>query len=86
MKVEVDISEDEIKSAIERKLRVAIAQHADNYHTETHIRDTVKKYWNESVDKIVQEEIENLPAIRAKVVAALENKIKNQLTKVMKEK
>jgi len=86
MKVEVDISEDEIKSKVADKVRSLITEYANYYQTETHIRDTIKKYWNEAVDKIVQEEIANLPAIRAKVVAALENKIRNQLTKVMKEK
>ena len=86
MKLEVEITEDEIRSAIERKIRVAVAEHASNYWIEQGIKDAIKKYWEVCVDKIVKEEIENSSKMREKIQAALENKIRGQLNVLFREK
>ena len=41
--------------------------------------------WSETVGKIIQEEMADLPALREKVRAALERKLSAQLAKAIKE-
>ena len=84
MKLDIEITEEEVRSAIERKIRVAVAEYSASWPAETYIKATIKKYWNELTDKVIKEEIENLPVLRTKVQGALENKIRAQLQKVMK--
>jgi hypothetical protein len=42
MRLDIEITEDEIRSAIERKVRTAIADQTNNYNTDTYIKDQVK--------------------------------------------
>ena len=42
VKVEIEITEEEIKSAIERKVRTAIADQTSNYGVEQYIKESVK--------------------------------------------
>ena len=86
MKLEVEITEAEIRSAIERKIRVAVAQHANGYWIEQGIKDVIKKFWQETVEKIVKEEVENSTKMREIIQRSLENKIKGQLTALLKKK
>lgn len=86
MKVEIEITEEEIKSAIERKVRTAIAGITESYRGETAIKDEVKKAWDIHMQKIVADVIKDEAAIRERVVAALEAKIKGQLQRVMSKK
>lgn len=45
MKLEIEITEEEIKSAIERKVRTAIADQTSNYGVEQDIKESVKSKW-----------------------------------------
>ena len=86
MKLEIEVTEDEVRSAIERKVRVAISEHVDNYWTQNSIKEVIKKHWSEAVDNIVREELENSDKIRETVQKMLEHKIKSQLTNLLKSK
>ena len=86
MKLEIEVTEEQIKSAIERQVRVAIAEYSKAYWNEQGIKDAIKKYWQETVEKVVLEELSNSTAIRAKVQTAMENKMKAQLTAMLKVK
>ena len=84
MKLEIEITEEEIKSAIERKVRTAIADQTNQWGVDSYIKDEVKKHWKESVDKLIVEALNDSPRLREKIMAALEAKLKAQLTAVMK--
>ena len=86
MKVEIEITEAEIKSAIERKVRVAIADETNSYRTDQAIKDAVKKQWSKTVESVVAECLEDSPALRDKIMASIEAKLKGQLTAMMKVK
>ena len=86
MKLEVEVTEDEIRSAIERKIRTAVAEHANGYWVEQGIKDTIKKYWQDTVEKIVKEEVENSSKMREVIQKSLENKIRAQLNVMLREK
>ena len=86
MKLEVEITEAEIKSAIERKIRVAIADETNGWAADNFIKTMVKTYWKDTVDKLILEELTKTPRIQEKIRAAIEAKLKGQLTAMMKVK
>ena len=84
MKIEIEISEDEIRDAIARKVRVAIADQTNQWSVDEFIRNTIKKYWQEVADKMVQECLADSTAMRSKIIAAIESKLNSQVTKLMR--
>lgn len=86
MKIEIEITEEEIKSALERKVRTAIAGITESYRGEEAIKNEVKKAWDAALTKIVLDVMKDETAIRQRVVEALEAKIKGQLQRVMSKK
>ena len=84
MKIEIEITEAEIKSAIERKIRVALADEINGWNADNYIKEQIKKNWKEVANKAVKDACNDAPELRKKIMAALENKIKGQLTAVLK--
>jgi hypothetical protein len=84
MKLNIEITEAEIKAAIERKIRVAIADETNSWGADNFIKAAVKKHWAASVDRVVQECLEDTPRIQEKIKAAIEAKLKGQITAMMK--
>lgn len=87
MKLEIEITEAEIVEAIRRKARIAIAEYAEqDWFRNDEIRKKIKQFWNATVDKIVQEELSNSDAVKAKVIKMVEAKLQSQVTALMKVK
>ena len=84
MKLEIEITEDEIRSAIERKVRTAIADQTNAYNTDTYIKDQVKAHWKAAVDNLVVEEMYNSRALREKIRTEFERKLRLQLATAIK--
>jgi hypothetical protein len=83
MKLEIEITEGEIRSAIERKIRVAIADQTNQWGADDYIKKQVKALWVDTVDAMIREELSNSQALREKIALALERKIKAQLNAAM---
>ena len=45
MKLEIEITEEELRSAIERKVRTAVADQTNSYGTDAYIKEQVKAHW-----------------------------------------
>jgi phage terminase small subunit len=86
MKLQIEVTEEEIKSAIERKIRVAIADETNSYKADAYIKEMVKKYWAETVEKLVKQELLNAPKMQEKINFAIEAKLKGQLQALMQVK
>jgi hypothetical protein len=86
MKMEIEITEEEIKSAMERKVRTAIADQTNQWNVDRYIKDQVAEHWKASVDAMVREELADSERLREKIIAAIEAKLKGQLTAMMKVK
>jgi hypothetical protein len=87
MKLDIEVTEAEISDAIRRKARLAIAEYTEaEWFRNDEIRKKIKQFWNETVDKIIQEELANSPAVKAKVVKMIEASLQRQVTALMKEK
>jgi hypothetical protein len=87
MKLEIEITEAEISDAIRRKARLAIAEYTEQeWFRNDEIRKKIKQFWDVAVDKIIQEELANSDAVKAKVVKMIEAKLQGQVTALMKVK
>ena len=87
MKLEIEITEDEISDAIRRKARVAIAEYTEQkWFRNDEIRKKIKQFWDSTVDNIIQEELANSDAVKAKVIKLIESKLQGQVTAMMKVK
>ena len=86
LKLEIEITEDEIRSAIERKIRVAVADETNSYRAVDAIKSAVKTQWAEVMDRLVKEALNDTPALRKKIEAAISAKLKGQITALMKAK
>ena len=84
MKLEIEITEDEIRSEVERKVRAAMSSQTNNWNADQYIKDQVKAEWGTAVDAIIQDVLNNSQVIREKVEAEVERKIKAQLAALMK--
>ena len=86
MKLEIEITEEEIRSAIERKVRTAIADQTNQWNVDSYIKAQVAEHWKLAVDAMVREELADSERLREKIIASIEAKLKGQLTAMMKVK
>jgi len=84
MKLEIEITEDEIRSAVERRIRVAVADQSNQWGADDYIKKTVKAQWQTAVDAMILDALNNSQALREKIAAELERKLRAQLTAAMK--
>jgi hypothetical protein len=84
MKLEIEITEDEIRSAVERKIRVAVADQSNQFGADEYIKKQVKAQWQTAVDAMIMEALNNSQALRDKIAAELERKIRAQMAAAMK--
>ena len=84
MKLEIEITEDEIHSAVERKIRAAVADQSNQWSADEYIKKQVKAQWQAAVDAMILDALNNSQALRDKIAAELERKIRAQLAAAMK--
>jgi hypothetical protein len=85
MKFEVEVSESEIKTITERSVRTAISNHMGQWGSDKYIKDQVKHYWTQMVDQLIQGELQNSEALREKVRAEIERKLRAQVSAAIRE-
>ena len=85
MKLEIEITEEEIKSAIERKVRTAIADQTNQWHVDSYIKSQVGVKWKDTVDSMITELLQDSPVIREKIIKSIEAKLRSQVVALMKE-
>lgn len=85
MKYEIEITEEEIRSAIERKIRVAIADQSNQWDTDRNIKDMIKKRWTVIAEDMIDDMLSNSKVLREKIQAELERKIRSQLNAAIKK-
>jgi hypothetical protein len=86
MKIEIEIDERMIREEILKLADKTIRNNCTAWGVEDQIRREVNLLWNDSIQAIVNEELEKADLLRAKIVAILERKIQGQLTALMKTK
>lgn len=86
MKLEIEITPEELRSAIERKVRTAIADQTNQWGVDVYIREQVKAHWQAAVGELIAEALHDSETLRSKITAEIEKKIRAQLSAVLKKK
>lgn len=84
MKFEIEITEEELRSGIERLVRIAVADQARSYVTDAYIKEQVRAHWKAEVDAIVCVALNDSNTLRKKIVAEIEKKLRAQLSAALK--
>jgi hypothetical protein len=84
MKLEIEITEAEIKSAIERRVRLAVTDQSLALNTENHIKDRVKHHWNAAVEAMVAQVIGDSSKLKEMVDRAVEARVKARVQSALK--
>jgi ATP-dependent Lon protease len=84
MKLEIEITEEELRSAVERKVRTAVADQTNQWNVDSYIKEQVKAHWHSAVDALVQEALNDSKTLREKIAAELEKKLRAQLAAALK--
>jgi len=84
MKIEIEVTEEEIKSAVERKVRSAVADQTNNWGVDTYIKEQIKAQWKGIVDSLVKEALNDSANLKNKISAEIERKLKAQLNAAIK--
>lgn len=89
MKLETEIPDDILAAVMQSAALNAAQEHIQrklgSWSTENEVKREIDARWSETVGKIIQEEMADLPALREKVRAALDRKLSAQLAKAIKE-
>ena len=86
MKLEIEITEEEIKSAVERKVRTAIADQTNQWGVDVYIKNQISATWKATVESMIHEALTNSPVMKAKIEQEIEAKMRRQLNELMKVK
>lgn len=84
MKVEIEISEEELRTSLERHVRTLVAQQTSSYLADTYIKEQVNAQWRLAVDALVAEVLNDSKALRQKITVELEKKLRAQLAVALK--
>lgn len=85
MKIEVDISEDELRAAIEEKVKRIITEQTLSRMTDSYVRAQVIRQWNAAADSLVVEQPFDLEALRGKIAGEIQTKINQTMAKQIKK-
>lgn len=84
MKIEVEVTEAELKDALARHVRTAVADRVNAWGSAQKLKDMVAAEYERVVRQIVVEELGKSEKVRQQVHDAMVAKIRGQLTAAMK--
>jgi hypothetical protein len=82
--MEIEVNEDEIRNAIEQKVKAAIDSQTVGYGAGAYIKDQVRLHWQSAVNEIIKEELSNSQNLKDKIRLEIERKLRAQLSSSMK--
>ena len=84
MKIETEITEQEIKDAIERKVRVAIADQTNQWSIYNIIKEKVKAAIPSAIDTLIAEVLAGSAKLKQQILDTAEKEIKRKLQVALK--
>ena len=84
MKLEIEITKEEIKNAIERKVRVAIADQSNSWGLDTYIKEEVRKAIPPAISALIEELLADHDGLRNKVVEKIERAMTAKIQAALK--
>ena len=84
MKLEIEVTEAEMKSALERHIRVAVADKVNNWSSAEFIKKQINLAWETTVVDLIKQELSNSEQLKSKIQASIESKLKGQINALLK--
>jgi hypothetical protein len=82
MKIEIEVTEQDIKEAVERRIKNTVCEEMVGYISDKLIRSKMEELANQAVENAVKKVASESKSIEARVRAELEKKILNKLKKL----
>lgn len=84
MILEVEITEQELRDALARKVRSAIAERNESWGAANEIKERTKKAWGEAVDSLLAELLGSSAELKRMIDAEVEKRIKARVTAALR--
>lgn len=82
MKIEIEVTEQDIKEAVERRIKKTVCEEMVGYISDKLIRTKMDELANQAVENAVKKVASESKSIEGRVRAELEKKILNKLKKL----
>jgi hypothetical protein len=86
VKIEIEITEQEIKDAVERKVRVAIADQTNKWAIDDYIKAEVKKKIPQVIDILIDQCLTQHDSLKAKIIEEIEKSLTSKVQAALKLK
>lgn len=88
LNIDIEIDDEEIKEAISAYAKTIVKNRVldrvNIYGAEDYVKRRVSALYNEHIDTMITEELQNSSKIREQILDKITNKLKNQITAAMK--
>ena len=88
LKIELELPSEVIKAEMQRAIIDTARQHINSksgyWASQNEVKCGIDERWSETVARIIEEEMADMPKLREQIRSALERKIAAQLTKAIK--
>lgn len=85
MKFEVEILESDIEKSIQNLISASITEQTRRWDIQDTLNKRVKELWNSTVDDMITKMLSNSDELKAKITAAVEKKIRDQINAKMRQ-
>lgn len=86
MKIEIEITEDDIAKNILPKIKSTMVEIISGYQFNDMLKSEIKKKLYSGLGQMIDEQLKNSALIEAKIAEEIQAKIKRQLTQLMSKK
>lgn len=86
MKIEIEITEDDIAKNILPKIKSTMVEIISGYQFNDMLKSEIKKQLYSGLGQMIDEQLKNSALIEAKIAEEIQAKIKRQLTQLMSKK
>jgi uncharacterized membrane protein YheB (UPF0754 family) len=83
MKFELELSEEDIRSALQAKVQSALRSKLSEWTLDGYVKDRINNFWREELDKLVVDAMHDYEPLKQKIAAAMEKKLRGQLHRAM---
>ena len=89
MKFEIEITDEEVKNLLAEVAREmvgrAVRAKATSWTLEQDVKAQVNALWPQTLERHIQDEMQDVPRMKQKIREVLERKLQSQLTKAIRE-
>jgi hypothetical protein len=83
IKIEVEITEEEVRNAVEHRIKDAIAKQLREWEVERYIGESLKRKWPGVIDSMIVEMVSNSETLKEEIARKIKEKLKRKISAIM---